>query len=828
MKQVGMNPHIKSMGGVKATPAAGIVGKGATPKPIEEQQTLKNQAPSVASFNEQGLLTTSKSDGSVVVAARSGVALETSPDGVKTLSLPEEESKFRLQGEKVEVSGGSAREAKLLTNSEGLTLVTYSDKDGNHVQVHPDSMTYEVMNKAQTVSQVFHPNGFQEVVALGNEKLSDGRTQYFEKRALFDDSGSLIDQQGFSNFRLEGRKISFALGTGTASRTLPRTLPGQSMEPNSPHAHPASVENSAPTALLADDSLLLVGTEQPSSQESARASAPMPLLMEGPALLGQETPSAKAGSAQSPDDAKIERRQRMDALRSVESGYFSDESLPEGSVLGDTPSGVIRRMDKDSIGFSLPTGDQFRSDGELVVALGDNPRAKNVRLVEEDGRTLIAYRDAQRNSYQFDVNTGDLEVGNPDGTLHQKLYADGRESIRATSVHTTEAGSVKTSSHELLIDSDGSIHQQTGFEDLKIGSKHLEYTLPNGTKTVRNLLLETKGKVAEPELKIAPGVAEGWGDVDDIAGGILGRSPSSQAHGPEEAQQPREPQAFPPTVSGVLREELPEGEIKTTLPSGLSFIDGEEPYALDVNGNRLEVLKREVPSQGGYILYTKGSDGIGYTIAPEHLDFIAEGRDGKVHQLVRGDGRILTAISDGENKHTHQFDTATMTYQGSPGVVADINTPGQLYVMDSPQNRVYELPHPYPVPPTPPEQGMPQQPGYGQMPPGAGQPPVEPSFWDKVKNWFGATPSSPTTGPAVGPQAGHPYSAGGAPNYLGGMPGSHYQYDPLAQQMRTIQTTTNVMNILSTVSIGASLLSTMAMPTMFYPFSGGYYGGYYC
>lgn len=827
MKQVGMNPHITSVVGVKSSTGAGAVGKAATQPVVGEQQPAVSSLSTPASYDERGILTTSRADGSVVQTSRSGVQLETSIDGVKTFTLPGEEGQFRLSGEKVEVFGGVADGAKVLTNSEGLTLVAFHDKDGNHVQLHPDSMTFEVMNKAQTVSQVFHPNGFQEVVALGNEKLSDGRTQYFEKRALFDESGSLLQQQGFSNFQVEGRKLSFDLGTGTATRSLPRALPGQSVESNPAVAPPSSTENAAPTSLLADGPLLLSGPEQPLLLEGPKQAGQQPLLMEDPPSAGQgeaQIDSAKEAA----EAAKAERQQRLEALKSVGADYFTTADLPEGSAMGDTRSGVIRRMDKEAVGFSLPTGDQFRTDGELVAVLGENPRAKNARLVEEDGRTVIAYRDAQRNNYQLDVNTGDLEVGNSDGTLHQKLFADGRETIRATSVHTTEAGSVKTSTHELLIDADGSIHRQSGFEDLKIGTGHLEYTLPNGTKTVRNLLMESKGKVAEPDPKTAPGIAEGWGDADAIASGILGQASATQARGTEEAQQPKEPRKFPPALSGVLREELPEGGIKTTLPNGISFIDGENPYAVDANGERLEVLKREVPSEGGYILYTKGANGIGYTIAPEHLDFIAEGRDGKVHQLIKSDGQILTAISDGENKHVHQFDSAKMTHQGSPGVVADVNTPGHLYVMDSPQNRVYELPHPYPVPPTPPSQGDPQQPGYGQMPPGTGQPPVQPSFWDKVKNWFGFGPAPAPQGPVGPPQYGQPQPMGAPPSYLGGMPAGHYQYDPMAGQMRSLQTTTNIMNILSTVSIGASLLSTIAMPTMFFPYGGGYYGGYYC
>lgn len=787
MKQVGMNPHIANVAGVKQTSVTGGAAKTVASKPVAEQRVDSAKTVSTPTFDQNGIQTVTRPDGSSTQKSLSGLALETSSDGAKTLTLPGGEGQFHLQGERVEVVEGAAREVSLVTNPEGLTLVAFSDKEGNHVQVHPDSMTFEIMNKNQTVSQVFHPNGFQEVVALGNEKLPDGRTQYFEKRALFDEAGSMVDQQGFSNFEVKGNKMSFDLGTGTASRTLPRPLPG--------HTESAGASVELNTA--------------PSSEGSRQVGGP--ILMESPTAdisLGADAPALSG--------ATVEQDQRISDLKSVPSDFFNPTQIPEGSAVSETPSGVVRRTDKDTIAFSLPTGDQFRSDGELVAVLGDNPRAENARLVEEDGRMVIAYRDAEQNSYQFDVNTGDLEVFSSDGGLHQKLFADGRESISATTVYTTDAGSVKTSSHELLIDSDGTIHKQSGFANLKVGAEKLEYTLPNGSSVVKELAMETKTKVSEPEPKTAPGIAEGWGEVDDIASGILGR-----ASGPS---QTREPQIFPPTLSGVLREELAEGQIKTTLPSGISFIDGEFPYATDADGSRLEVLKREVPSEGGYILYTKGASGIGYTIAPEHMDFIVEGRDGKVHQLVKAQGEILTSITDGENKHLHQFDTTKMVHQGSPGVVADVNTPGQLYVMDSPQNRVYELPHPYPVPPTPPEQD-----GQGQQnrvsPPGVGQPGVQPSYWDSVKSWFGFGPTHGAAGPQ-GPAPGFPPGQAQQipPAHLGGFPGGHYQYDPISEQMRSVQQTTTVMNVLSTVSIGMSMLGSLSMPTMYYPYTGGFYG----
>lgn len=858
MKQVGMNPQVTSLGAVKHTTGTGPVKKAVAPTEAKPQtQVSAPTTKAVAGFDERGIQTLSNADGSVSQKSQSGVQLNTAADGVKTLTLPGGEGSFKLEGDQVEVTSGEAKGASIFTNPEGLQLVAYNDKAGNHIQVHPDSMTFEVMNPGQTVSQVFHPNGYQEVVALGNEKLPDGKTQSYEKRALFDQSGEMVQQQGFSGFDVKGNKLSFDLGSGKATRTLPRPLPGQTVETPAKTETSAASVNSAPTSLLAEQPMLLTGPEQP-------------LLLEGPKNNSQTAQATSADPAkEAADAAKAERKERLESLKSVGADYFTPKELPEGSVIGDTPSGVVRRMDKDAIGFSLPTGDQFRTDGELVAVLGDNPRAKNARLVEEDGRTVIAYRDAQRNNYQLDVNTGDLEVSNPDGSLKQKLFADGRESITATSVHTSEAGKVSTSTHGLLLDPDGSIHQQSGFDNLKIGSKHLEYTLPNGKTTVRNLLMETKGKVKEPEPQSAPGISEGWGDTDSVANSVLGKpDPAVPAtNAATGAEQPKELQKSGPTLSGISREELPDGTTKTTLPSGISFVDGgETPYATDADGTRLEVLKQEVPSDGGYILYTKGKSGIGYTIAPEHLDFICEGKEGKVHQLVKANGEILTSITDNGNQHVHQFDTKKMGYQGSPGVVADPRTPDKLYVMDSPQNRVYTLPHPYPLPenmPGNPGQGMPpgQQPSWPQFPgdqgipgvppnnmgqpgmppnmgqpgmppnmgqpgmPGMSQPGVQPSFWDKVKNWFGfghQQQAQQTMGPQ-GVYQGQGQYPPGPPPYMGGMPGCQYQYDPIAQQTRQIDRFNKVMMGMNVATMGLTMLSTMAMPCMFFPFGGMYF-----
>lgn len=784
---------------------------GGTKNQVQSQETpVSPQQPKLDSSRVDafGVETTTRADGTVAKKAQSGVELEVAQDGGRTLSFAGGES-FRLSEDKIEVVGGEAKSAALVTNQEGIELLSFIDKSGHQVQVDPETLTYEVLNKRGDTAQVFHTDGTQDLVAFGTFRGPDGKHQEYEKRARFDQQGNLVENAGFEGLQARDGKISFQLGEGKVSRSLARSLPGQPPieEPKTQETSVAA-SNSAPIALLAEDPVMLDSIASTSPPPAAQAP-----------VAPTTTPGAKESSPE-----------LFPGLPKYGPGFFDPSGASEGVNFVSTPSGMTVRTEGNTRSFALPNGDMFRTDGTNVEVLGDAPRAKNARIVTEDGRQLLAYSDKNRNSYQLDVNNGNYSVTNPNGTLKQQVSSDGSRAFEARSTHTTEAGSKAHSFHRAVFSPDGALVEKQGFENLEVGEKSLVYTLPNGESSVKNLVEPTPLRYSEPKPD-APGVREGWGEAQSAFDAILGRS--SVGGTPTAAPVTEAGDSASPTEmakSGLSRTTLPDGSVMTRLPSGISFTDnGEQSFATDSDGNRLEVLRREAPTSSGYYLYTKSQDGVGYTISPDHLDMLVESKDGKVHQLVAEDGLVDTHIKDGPNTHVHQLDTNRMQQVASPGVRADIRTPNRLYI-DSPDNRSYELPHPLPTMPAGPAPwgATPGGPPPGWTP-GEGTPfqgGVKPSFWERLKGAFTGENPWEMNGPQ-GTQFGGfpgpgPYSSG--PIHPSGMPGYQMRYDPVSQQIHEMERTTRMMNTLSMVNIGISSLGMLSfMPSMFYPFGGGFF-----
>ncbi|MFA5507848.1 MAG: hypothetical protein WC314_23605 [Vulcanimicrobiota bacterium] len=785
--------------------AARVGGTGGAPKEVRKQEAAATRpgTPQAASTTDDlGVTHTERLDGSVSMQAKSGMGLEISQQGDRTVSM--EGNSFRLQDGKVEVLAGSAKEISVSNdNKEGSDIISFKDQAGDLVQVEPDSMTYSVTRKAHStagVTQVFYPNGDQEVTAFG---YGDGKP--YEKTALLDEKGTILAHQGFGGLDLGAQEIRFEAGGNQVKRSLARPLPGQQAVAPQPQetSKPApAVQNAAPTSLLAEGPSLLALPAGVTPGILGQTSSPTSPLLSEPMTGTQETPPTESKANDSP----------FPQLPGYQPGFFDMNNGSDSVGMSKTASGVVVREEGATRSFQLPNGDMFRTDGEHVEVLGDSPRARSARVVLEDGQQLLAYRDKERNAYQLNVNTGDLSVSNHNGTLKQSLKADGTQEFEARSTHTTQAGSKEHSFHTARFGADGTLVEKTGFDNLEVGEKSLTFSLPNGEETVRNLIDPTSVRYREPKPD-APGVQEGWGDTQAALDSILGMAtPKATASTPapetSQTEGPSDPDFGLPEFAknGMSRTTLPDGSVLTRLPSGVSINDnGEQPFATDVDGTRLEVLKREVPTDSGYILYTKSKDGVGYTIAPDHLDMLVESKDGKVHQMATEDGFIDTRITDGKFIHAHQLNTNTMQQVASPGVHVDIRTPNRLFI-DGPDNRSYELPHALPTGPGGPQpygQGGPQP--YGQGGPMPHQTGVKPSFWERIKGAF--TGENPWDN-----QAHH-----GAPPYVGGMPSSHYQYDPMQAQYQQMQRTTNMMNTMSMVTMGVSALSLMAMPTMFYP-----------
>ena len=792
--------------------AARVGGAGGAKQEVKKQETAvvkpgpQKTGPTTDQF---GVTHTEKPDGSVSMKAKSGMTMDISQEGERSISL--EGHSFKMKDGNIEVLGGSAKDVSVSNaNKEGTDIISFKDKAGDEIQVEPDSMTYSVTRKSHSaagVTQVFYSNADQEVTAFG---YGDGKP--YEKTALFDEKGTLLGQKGFGQLQTGAQEISFDVGGKPMKKSLARPLPGQEAVAPQPKETPKPAEgavNAAPTALLAEGPSLLAlpsgvtpGILQGGGQ--TEKAADLQPKVETPAVQA-EAPKAESKAQETP----------FPDLPKYDAGFFDMKNDSESVTMNQTQSGVVVREEGATRSFKLPTGDMFRTDGESVEVLGDKPRAKSARVVVEDGNQLLAFRDKNRNNYQLNVNTGDLSITNSNGTLKQSLNADGTQEFEARSTHTTDAGSKEHSFHKAKFGADGTLVEKSGFDNLEVGQKSLVHTLPNGEVSVRNLMEPTSVRYNEPKPD-SPGVEQGWGDSQSAVDAILGTgaakaaaqtSPASQAANTAKAEGPSETNFAVPKFAknGMTRTTLPDGSVLTRLPSGVSINDNpDKPFATDPDGNRLEVLKREVPTESGYILYTKSKEGVGYTIAPDHMDMLVESKDGKVHQMVTESGYIDTHIQDGKNIHAHQLDTTRMQQTATPGVHADIRTPNRLYI-DSPDNRSYELPHPLPSSGGP---GGPQP--YGQGGPMPHQNGVKPSFWERIKGAF--TGDNPWDN-----QTAHH----GAPPYVGGMPSSHHHYDPMTQQMHEMNRMNKFMNTMTMVNMGVSTLSLLAMPTMFFGGFGG-------
>ncbi|MCA9781853.1 MAG: hypothetical protein KC800_34280, partial [Candidatus Eremiobacteraeota bacterium] len=441
--------------------------------------------------------------------------MDISQEGERSISL--EGHSFKMKDGNIEVLGGSAKEVSVSNdNKEGSDIISFKDKSGDLVQVEPDSMTYSVTRKSHSaagVTQVFYSNGDQEVTAFG---YGDGKP--YEKTAMFDEKGSLLGQQGFGELKTGAQEISFDVGGNAVKRSLARPLPGQ--EAVAPQAKEAAkpaegAVNAAPTSLLAEGPSLLAlpsgvtpGILQ-SGGKTEQAPAQQPKV---------ETPSVQADTPQAQpktQDSPFPDMPKFDA------GFFDMKNDSESVVMNQTQSGVVVREEGGTRSFKLPTGDMFRTDGESVEVLGDKSRAKNARVVVEDGNQLLAFRDKNRNNYQLNVNTGDISITNSNGTLKQSLNADGTQEFEARSTHTTDAGSKEHSFHKAKFGADGTLVEKSGFDHLEVGEKSLVHTLPNGEVSVRNLMEPTSVRYNEPKPD-APGVEQGWGDSQSAVDAILG------------------------------------------------------------------------------------------------------------------------------------------------------------------------------------------------------------------------------------------------------------------------------------------------------------------
>ncbi len=827
------------MDALSSNPIKSAALKGGAPKlttaaPAKPAVAPQPAAPSTSlpqgpvTTRENGVSTTVTPDGLRSQTSDTGVSVRTGEQG-QEISLPSGQS-FRLDEQGVHSTGDESGQGATLSQTEDGALISFQDKEGNTVRVQPDSLTYEVLNKQKNLSQVFHPDGHQELVAFGkyrapgSDKISD-----FEHRVLYSPSGELLDSQGFQGLAQDGRKLSFELPGGVRTeRTLAKPLPGQpAFEETAPAAAPPSSASVNPLAIFGDEPVM--GAAVPTTLaavETAPApaeTAPAPT----PAPAAEAQPQALTPEQQHEADLKAE----FQALPNINADFFAGADA-EGVSFAQTDSGLVMRQEGNSRAYLLPNGDAFRTDGKHLEVVGENPRAQNARLVDDGDRQKLAYSDADGNRHLLDINNGDYEVSNRQGTLTQGTKADGSREYTARGTYTNEAGKPVQYENKASFSSAGTLIGKEGFDDLRIAGDDMSFTLPNGVATDRKLVEASEQPIdIAKKLVVSGGFAEEWGGALSLADELL--NPSAPPTPPATATPtaPSAPAGQPQVArgAGFSREALPDGTFLNSLPNGIQIRVGAEgaASALDANGQPLEVSRQDAADgAGGYWLQVRDGNGVGYAISNKNMDLMVQSPDGKVGQLVNPHGKVLTTINDNGNQHFMETDP-TWGSAGSPGTRVDPRQPGLIFV-DGPTGPVaYGLPFPLggarPAP-MPGADGLPPQ-GF-EDPMGAagatpGADPAErqsylagpgetaqgynPTLWQRLKGAF--TNENPW-------QAG-PHSSGGFVDpRTQGYPGSYQQVDPLAAQMAMMNQQNQMMMI---SNMGWGMMNQMQMMnTMFF------------
>lgn len=688
---------------------------------------------------ENGVTSVTTSEGFLSQTSDSGVSVLQTPEGQR-ISLPSGHQ-FELSEQGVQSLNELGAGATLTRTEEGLQLISFQDQEGNTVQVDPESLTYEVMNKQKNLSQVFLPDGHQQVVAFGQfHDRESGKISRYQHEVLLDPQGEVVANNGFKDFGVEGKKLSFSMGNTRIERSLVKPLPGQ------PPFAPAQPSGDASASSEALNPLSIFG-EQPLAGASGlnlnsvgglgTGSVPLsnltsggiagaaatglnhatipPNLEEPPApaeSAGTESAPSVAAAAAEPQDPALAEFQ---ALPNIDHDFYAGAGQ-EGLFFDETPSGVVMRSEGNSRAFLLPNGDAFRTDGMHLELIGENPRASNARIVVEGESQLLAYSDPEGNHHQLDINNGDYSVSNRQGTLTQGVRADGTKEYTVRGTYTSEAGSPVQYAHKATFGAGGTLVSKEGFDDLRISGDRMAFTLPNGVETDRKLIQDA-GHEVNIAKKFVPtaGFADEWGAGLALADQLLsGQLPAGDVTTPPVEGTSATPpgQSAPPEPGrptlGLVRQPLPEGGTVSTLPNGIRFFDTPQGLtATDPSGQPLPVQRTEISTESGesYLMTVTSAEGVGYTIASNNNDIMVQSADGKVHQLVGETGSVFTSIMDNGNQHLIEKDP----FKGitcSPGTRLDPRFPDRVFV-DGPMGSYhYQVPHPFaPLPP------------HGELPP---------------------------------------------------------------------------------------------------------------
>lgn len=425
-------------------------------KPQEERQVPS----SVPDTSEAVALTSTPStkvDGITTRTSPRGGQERIADSGVRALATETGYELTMPDGRQLALSNGKAQwldqerglAPKVVKGEGGRTLVSYEDEQHNTVQLDPETLIYEVLNRSKNLSQVQYPDNFHEVVAFGQTRIA-GKLKSYEGHLLFNSDGREVGCEGLDEMKTDGQKLSFRLpGGGRGERSLVRPLPGSltapatESVPQSVVADPKRSEPMIKGALpILDDESLLATSEQPLKSEGGPNKAVGAQTFQGLKLSGGV--AQEWGSALALAESMLKPKLTSPSPPGVARGLVR-EPLADGSGFVSTLPNGIRIVDGsvalafDASGHPLevsrwdkPAPPPATETSPGIAGSGD-PASGTVdpltsTLPDTPGPAvdyLLSVTTADGISYTISHDNLDLIVQSADGKVHQLVGPQG-------------------------------------------------------------------------------------------------------------------------------------------------------------------------------------------------------------------------------------------------------------------------------------------------------------------------------------------------------------------------------------------------------------------
>lgn len=582
-----------------------------------------------------------------------------------------------------------------------------------------------------------------------------------------------------------------------------------------------------------------------------------------------------------------ERLESQSSVHSTTSEGITTRELG-GKTTHETDSGVRMTTSEDgTFDLSLPTGHRIASDSEGRLTGLDSEGKQFKPELHDDGEfASVGFVDKKGNFVEVGLDSLDFAITSKHDNFTQHVFPDGTQVLNMSGTLQSGPGKFENIEHAVKISPEGEVQTKGKIPGFGIQDGEVSFDLKEGLSTTRQLMFPLPGAGAprarrpKPQHQAAPNHHEtprphheqkaepkkadeggpilqeefppfGLGEINESNTGNRSNTGTQRPPQPEVMHQDTTP-------SGVTRVAMSDGTNITQLLNGVQLTTGPNgTAAYDGTGQPLKVQEKtwQRPGQEPETQYLfADSRGNHYSMFSNSLDFTVESPNRDVAQVVRPDGRVMTAVRDGHTTHYSEVNPVIGQQNGSPGVFVNYEQPDRMYIQGS-QRPVVQLPYAIPTQggpaPTPDlhagESGyIPNAFGWNQAQnqgsftnnPGELQQGIKPSMWQRIKSAFGfgdpqpmgpgmghMGPMGPGMGP-MGPGQMDPryYQAGGQPPPgMGPMPGGYYDpmmgqgqagyMDPgMMAQMRQMEQ----MNKMTQGMMMVSMLSTAVMPFMMF------------